>query len=221
MHSGKDTIADFLKQKFGMKKVALASHLKSAVSSMFGFDESQIHGNNKDFVDPRWGIAPRRAMQYIGTDVMQFHAHHHLFTPSNRCFPFRRFWVQRLLHDMASEPLTSFVICDVRFPHEVETLKEQLGDRFRTIGIKRAVAAGSLGSVGSFDGEEHEANTSVHREKNHSSETELEQIECDVLIENNDDLLHLERRVECLPDMPRFTDLFILRSPRSGHRYNK
>lgn len=213
MRSGKDTTADFMSAKFGMKKVALATYLKSTVSWMFDFDAAQLYGERKDEIDPRWGISPRRAMQYIGTDVMQFHAHRHLFgTADNRwvtAVPFRRFWVQRLLHDLLANNEQSYVVCDIRFPHEADALREKLGERFRIVRVKRCEECdGNPPLVSRLPHQVATPEAGPNVEKGHCSETELENICYDTLIENKGDIAQLEGCVEALPNDPRMARLF-------------
>ena len=117
--SGKDTIADILCQHFHYKKVKIASPLKDALKTLFQLTDAQVEGDDKDVIDPRWGIEPRRLMQFIGTEVMQFHLQEVLPDVG------RTFWIKRLIEehitgsDTQSERL---VIPDLRFKHEYELL---------------------------------------------------------------------------------------------------
>jgi hypothetical protein len=116
--SGKDTIADTLCQRYGYEKVKIATPLKEALKTMFQFTDAQVEGNEKDAIDPRWGVEPRRLMQFIGTEVMQFHLQEVLPNVG------RKFWIQRLVEEHISPNNKIIVIPDLRFQHEYELLSE-------------------------------------------------------------------------------------------------
>lgn len=117
---GKDTIADYLCQHFGYHKVCIATPLKESVKVMFGFTDEQVNGHLKDIIDERWNIEPRKALQFIGTELMQYQIQHLLPTIG------RTFWIQTLIerhilnnNNHSDAPL---VIPDLRFKHEYEIL---------------------------------------------------------------------------------------------------
>lgn len=114
--SGKDTIAAHLVEKHGYTRVALADPIKQAVGYMFGFTGEQMETDDKEAVDARWGISPRRALQFFGTEVMQYKLQELLPGVG------RMFWTKRLLNGM--EPGKTYVVSDVRFHHECEALRE-------------------------------------------------------------------------------------------------
>lgn len=117
--SGKDTIADTLCQHFQYEKVKIASPLKDALKTLFQFTDAQVEGDEKDTVDPRWGVEPRRLMQFIGTEVMQFNLQEILPDVG------RTFWIKRLVEEHITGNATlskRLVIPDLRFKHEYELL---------------------------------------------------------------------------------------------------
>jgi hypothetical protein len=117
--SGKDTIADILCQHFQYKKVKIASPLKDALKTLFQLTDAQVEGDDKDIIDPRWGVEPRRLMQFIGTEVMQFHLQEVLPDVG------RTFWIKRLIEEHITRSDTHserLVIPDLRFKHEYELL---------------------------------------------------------------------------------------------------
>jgi hypothetical protein len=75
--SGKDLLADHLVNNYNYNRVSFATPLKLAVKALFNFDDEQVgigkdNGNNKkDIIDANWGITPRAALQFIGTEIMQ------------------------------------------------------------------------------------------------------------------------------------------------------
>lgn len=78
---------------------------------VFGFNPSQLYGEHKTTVDPFWGITPRDVFQRFGTEVM-----HTLFGAD--------VWARTLVRRALNEPDKHVLVGDVRFPHEVEALKE-------------------------------------------------------------------------------------------------
>ena len=114
--SGKDTVANIISQLYGHKHMKIASKLKDVVQTLFGFTYSQIEEDSKDDVDHRWGISPRQAMQFIGTEMFQFKVQELLPDIG------RRFWIKGMTATIPEN--TSIVISDLRFVHEYEELKK-------------------------------------------------------------------------------------------------
>ena len=67
--SGKDTVADFLCEKYGFIKYGFADPIKEIAKIMFDFSEDETL---KEVVDERWGISPREFYQKFGTEYGQF-----------------------------------------------------------------------------------------------------------------------------------------------------
>lgn len=123
MRSGKDTFADVLVRRFGYRRLSFAEPLKACAAHLFALDAAQLHGAAKDEVDPRWGVTPRRLLQWMGTDVMQFQFREQVCPEIGRSF-----WAKRLLRELesaqsAQSPHDRHVITDLRFRHELETIR--------------------------------------------------------------------------------------------------
>ncbi len=110
--TGKDTVADYICETFNMEKVAIAQPLKEMVYPLFGFDEE-----SKDEIDPRWGISPRQALQFFGTEIMQ--------EKIGELIPGvgKTFWIKKLLSSLDAGK--SYVISDLRFIHEYKELMKK------------------------------------------------------------------------------------------------
>lgn len=117
--SGKDTIADYLCNHHGYVKVKIASPLKDGLKCMFGFTDVQLETDMKDVVDERWGVEPRKIMQLMGTEVMQYQI-------QSLCPGLgRSFWIKRLVEEhIKTASHEKIVISDLRFKHEYDMLKE-------------------------------------------------------------------------------------------------
>jgi hypothetical protein len=115
--SGKDTIADTLCTFFEYEKVKIASPLKNALKILFQLTDNQVEGPEKDLIDPKWGIEPRKLLQFIGTEVMQFQLQEILPNVG------RTFWIKRLIDEHIDNGSHGhIVIPDLRFKHEYEVL---------------------------------------------------------------------------------------------------
>lgn len=140
MRCGKDTVADVLADTHDLRKVAFAEPLKQAAAALFALSHEQLYGHAKDVVDARWKVTPRKILQYLGTDVMQYHVHDHLLdegdctAASSAAVPRRQFWARRLLSELASGG--RYVVCDLRFVHEWRALREMLPPATRLCVIR-------------------------------------------------------------------------------------
>ncbi len=149
--SGKDTIADYLIKNNGYQRYSFADPIKRGIMEMFGFTEVQMWGSteDKETVDQRWGISPRRMLQIVGTELFQFDIQKHL---NEGEFPVgRAVWVERFklwyqdekeshIREFLSakkagiingEPEFNIVIADLRFPHEAKAIREMGGEIWR------------------------------------------------------------------------------------------
>lgn len=116
--SGKDTLANYICAKYDYKNVKFAGPLKEALKSLFGFTNSQME-TDKEVIDPFWQTTPRKVMQFIGTEVMQYKLQELL--PDIE----RTFFARRLV---SCYPTDKIVISDLRFTHEYETIKKAYND---------------------------------------------------------------------------------------------
>jgi hypothetical protein len=120
--SGKDVLAKCLINKYNYEKLSFAEPLKKAVKELFNFNNIQVgideengNGEEKDIIDDRWGITPRKALQYFGTEIMQY--------KMNELIPNinREFFANILLSKIVENK--NYVISDMRFLHEYEKIK--------------------------------------------------------------------------------------------------
>jgi len=120
--SGKDVLAKCLINKYNYEKLSFAEPLKKAVKELFNFNDIQVgideengNGDEKDIIDDRWGITPRKALQYFGTEIMQY--------KMNELIPNinREFFANILLSKIVENK--NYVISDMRFLHEYEKIK--------------------------------------------------------------------------------------------------
>jgi len=120
---GKDVISQYIVDKYGYTKLAFADPLKNIVKSIFdfndiqvGIDEKNCIGNEKDTIDDKWGISPRQALQFFGTEILQYKIQE-LLPNINK-----NFLANKLYNKIENDK--NYVISDLRFIHEYEKLKE-------------------------------------------------------------------------------------------------
>lgn len=114
--SGKDEIANYITEHMGFKHVKIAEKLKKVVQLLFDFDDVETSG--KEETSHGWSITPRRAMQFVGTDVMQYKIQE-LMPDIGRTF-----WIRDLIKRNVINKNDKIVISDLRFVHEYNVLLE-------------------------------------------------------------------------------------------------
>ncbi len=119
--SGKDTIADILVNKYNYKKYAYADPIKDIIKTIFKWGDERIE--DKETIDPNWGISPRQALQNIGTELFQFELGKQVSLFNDTIG--RNIWVKVFETWYSKLPKnTNVVVSDVRFLHEVQSLKK-------------------------------------------------------------------------------------------------
>jgi hypothetical protein len=129
--SGKDTVADYLVNVHGFRRISFAGTLKDAISAIFGWDRELLEGRTKESrawretVDTWWAnrldmpnLTPRWVLQYWGTEVCRKNFHDNIWINS----------VEYKLNNISD----NVVISDVRFPNEITSIKDVGGMVIRT-----------------------------------------------------------------------------------------
>lgn len=124
-HSGKDTVADYIVEKYGFKKYGFGDPIKEIGRILFDFNDEQLYGSLKENIDKRWSIRPREFFQKFGTDYGQLIMPQH-FPKAFKDIEVREFWVKKFWiwyeSELEKNPLLNVVIPDVRFVHEYNFL---------------------------------------------------------------------------------------------------
>ncbi len=129
--SGKDTIADYLISKHNFSRYGFADPIREISKVIFGWTEDWIV-NNKETIDPYWGISYRQFAQDVGTEYMQYGLGSRFpeFLKTNG----RSVWVKRFLKIYEDEKVKSnWVLSDCRFPHETIPIRKHGGIVIRVI----------------------------------------------------------------------------------------
>ena len=130
--SGKDTLGNYFVENYGFEKIAYADALKEAVRAIFDFNDEQLYGNKKEELDDFWEITPRQTLQFVGTDLFRNHIHE--LAPNIKKDIWIRVVKRKIANKLKKNPNAKFIITDVRFPDELEAIKDLGGI---TIKIQR------------------------------------------------------------------------------------
>lgn len=126
--SGKDTLAALF-EEMGYVKTPFVKPLKDASRIIFGFDDEQLYGEDKETPDPFWGFSPRLALQVLGTEACRdafgdAMVRKGIWTQEES----EDIWVKAALKAAETQPQT--VISDVRFHNEAEAIMRRGGHLF-------------------------------------------------------------------------------------------
>lgn len=123
---GKDTAAELLIENYGFQHISFAASLKDAVAAVFGWNRNLLEGKTaesrawRDTVDEWWSnrlkipnLTPRWVLQHWGTDILRDKFHQDIWIASLE---------NRLIKSNANT-----VISDVRFPNEINAIKNAGG----------------------------------------------------------------------------------------------
>jgi adenylate kinase family enzyme len=146
--SGKDTAADHLVEHFGFKKFAFADSLKLGVQQMFCIPDDIMFDRvlREQELDgwPGWSV--RKLLQYIGTELMrdQFD---------------KDIWVKilsnKILRENKENGHERFAISDVRFPNEIDVVRQVTGSKVIPVKILRDGYTGTKVGLKSHESESH------------------------------------------------------------------
>lgn len=112
---GKTTVSQIL-QTVAPDKIEVASFaspLKKAIKDLFLFSEEQVYGTKeqKEKVDPRWGVSFRTVAQLLGTDCL-------------RNMICKDFHVKRMAAFLETVEKPIVIIDDIRFDGEAELVNQ-------------------------------------------------------------------------------------------------
>jgi len=117
-YNGKDTIANYLNNKYDYDQNAFAQPLKEICKTLFNFNQEQLYGTLKETPDPNWfNLTPRQVFQFVGTDLFRNKMNNLSSEFENN------FWI-KCMENKIKNSNNYIVISDVRFPNEVEMIKK-------------------------------------------------------------------------------------------------
>lgn len=145
--SGKSTLARYLVEKYGFIEMSFASLLKDVVAILFDWKRELLEGDTKESrefretVDAWWsqrlefpGLTPRKALQFIGTDLFRNH--------------FREdFWIAAVERKLERHHGKDIVFGDCRFPNEMDMIQKLDG---RILRVARLAAVTTLTHISQY-----------------------------------------------------------------------
>lgn len=111
--SGKTTISDQLVECYRFTTLSFAEPIYQAARAIFGFNDGDFEGENKESVNEYWGISPRKALQLLGTEA------------GRRVFG-EDLWIKNAklrLNEHIKRGRCRFVVSDVRYEDEAEFIR--------------------------------------------------------------------------------------------------
>lgn len=171
--NGKDTLSEYLVKNYGYEQMMFAKPIKDLGKLIFGFNDEQLYGSLKETIDERWGVTPRDMFQFIGTEMFRKMMANKIPNIGEG------FWIKCLLEQVKSKvkenPNVKIVISDVRFPNEVDAIKNL--DNNLLLRVNRPSVNNN--------------NTDVHE-----SEIFIEKLDVDHEILNDSDVKSLEAKLD-------------------------
>ncbi|TRZ53055.1 MAG: hypothetical protein D4S01_01920 [Dehalococcoidia bacterium] len=145
--AGKDTVGDYLIDKYGFKKIALADPIKRLVKDVFALDHHTVYDRDarEQPLDQWDGWSVRKLLQYIGTELFRQNIDDAI-------------WVKSLWHRIRDDKDNNYVVTDVRFPNELQFFEENGGDNFLSVKVCREGCEGGVGISG-HESEKHDLET--------------------------------------------------------------
>jgi hypothetical protein len=122
--NGKDTIGNYLIEKYHFVKLSFGDPLKCAIREIFQMTDEQLWGNKKEQYDDYWQITPRDLMQFLGTDVFREQFAHKFPLIGNKLWTMI---MEKKIIELQNKGVSRVVIPDIRFPNELELLKKYNG----------------------------------------------------------------------------------------------
>lgn len=195
INSGKNTVAEILVKNHGFIQDSFAASLKDACSVIFDWPREMLEGDTeesrkwREIPDNWWsdnlGIAdfsPRLALQLIGTDVIRDN-----FSD--------KIWFLTIKNKIRKNTDKKFVISDVRFPNELDFIRENGGYILRVTRGKNPDWYDTALKANLGDKDALMSMKTLYGNV-HSSESSLAGVDCDYIIENDGSFIDLENKIE-------------------------
>ena len=192
--SGKDTVADYLVNSHTFRRDSFAATLKDAVAIVFNWDRELLEGRTpearawREQVDAWWAkrldmpnLTPRWVLQYWGTEVCRKAFHDNI-------------WIAAL-EARLSRRSDNTVISDVRFPNEIQSIRNAGG---KIVWVKRGELPYWYDSAMAANQQVQSAVAYLQAQGVHVSETAWVGTKFDIEIDNNGTIEELYTSVKNL-----------------------
>lgn len=182
--AGKDTIGDYLVNKYAFKKIALADPIKRLVKDVFVLDDNTVYdriAREKPLSNwPQWSV--RKLLQYIGTELFREKIDDAI-------------WVKSLWYRIQKDKTNNYVVTDVRFPNELKFFKEE-AEKKDLLSIK-VIRKGCDGNVGLQSNKVKKFLLKIVG-KDHRHASEKYDLQTDVIIKNDGTIKDLYNEIDVL-----------------------
>jgi dephospho-CoA kinase len=172
--SGKDTIGNYLCEKYDFLKLNFADPLKEACKHIFELTDEQLYGDKKEIIDEYWNITPREIMQFVGTELLREQLKNKFNNIGSNIWTM--LMKKKIANILEKNSEQNIVISDLRFLNEYNLLNSLNG----------VILKVTNNNVKNFIGNTHE------------SETEMDNIKYNYIIENNLELSDLYEKIDFL-----------------------
>lgn len=117
--SGKDTIGNYMVEKYNYNRYAFADPIKDISKIMFDLSEKQLN-EDKEKIDEQWGVSPRTFLQKFGTEICRNNLETYI---PNIILDGETIWIKlfRIFYEKNKDK--DIVITDVRFLDELNAIK--------------------------------------------------------------------------------------------------
>ena len=183
--SGKDTIANYFIHRMNLELWKVAFPIKQVAATLFDWEYDIFEDRDrKEVVDPRWGISPRQAAQFIGYDmVIALGEKFPLFKETTGNLLFGRILEESIRKEI-SDPdfafLNGIIVSDIRFPAEYGRLEAMKASGEIDLILIRVNRTGTAPA------------------NNHVSESHYDSFRADHIVNNDGTLEDLEDQMDIL-----------------------
>jgi hypothetical protein len=118
---GKDEFVKAIRNEYDIKSYSFALPIKEMCCAAFGWKLEDFENDNKEIIDPYWGISMRQAMEFIGTETMR--------KSIRKLFPLfdnligEEIWVKRFEKFYLENKDKNIIVTDLRYIPEYEFYK--------------------------------------------------------------------------------------------------
>jgi dephospho-CoA kinase len=172
-HSGKDTFSNILKNKVNGKIFKLADALRQMVKDFIGIDDETLEKEKE--TKPFKSRYTEKKLNYLNKD-MSIRDLMIIFSEGLKQYYGKEIFCEYLVSQIKKRPEEYCIVSDLRYPYEAEYIKKHFSkEKVIIVRIKRK---------------------GVNLSSKHSSETSIDLIKEDILIENNGTIKNLEKCIE-------------------------
>jgi hypothetical protein len=196
---GKNTVGEYLVERYGYVGMSFADALKDAVSAIFCWDRTLLEGNTpearewRETIDPWWAeklnipdFTPRWMLRNFGTEIMRNHFNPDIWISN----------VERRILDLG--PNANVVVFDGRFPNEINLVRQKFNGT--AIRVKRGPEPDWFDMAGRANFGDAYARSYLGAMNVHSSEFSWIGTNIDLLLENDGTVYDLQRRVDSIAE---------------------